>query len=229
MTRRDPDALNQRERAFVAAYVGTAAGNATAAARIAGYKGKTDAVIWTTASRVLSLTKVQRAIADANAVIARKGIRVKENRLNRLQKRWDAIDHEITARGAATAPGFNTAGTGIMAIEIDDLHRVKIRADTALLKEERELAKQAAIELGEWTEKTETNMNVTGDPVAIVEIVVGLDTAGRQRAEQEEADLDAQEWDGDTASVEDMSGQGVDVGWYDDPINEPADDDDSPF
>lgn len=97
----------------------------------------------------------------------------KSARLARLQKRWDGIDQLITARSVAAREGMEESETlvpgkehipgeetGLLAIDLKSLREgeesstVRIgRFDAALIKEERELAKQAAIEQGEWNEK----------------------------------------------------------------------------
>lgn len=59
--------LTERERRFVVAFAGAAAGNATSAARMAGYSDSTQAVLWSTASRVLARPRVLDAIREATA------------------------------------------------------------------------------------------------------------------------------------------------------------------
>ena len=55
--------LSERERRFVDAYMGEAAGNGTKAAELAGYKG-TSKVLQVQASRMLSKAMIRTAIAD---------------------------------------------------------------------------------------------------------------------------------------------------------------------
>jgi len=57
----DPHGLNVKHRLFVLFYVGEAKGNATAAARMAGFKGKN---IRVTASKLLSKPNIKKAISD---------------------------------------------------------------------------------------------------------------------------------------------------------------------
>lgn len=76
-------------------------------------------------------------------------------RMRRYNKRWQQIDELITARG--TDPKNQTVSggkTGLMARDMKGETEVW-KFDAALLKEERELAKQSAIELGQWQEKTD--------------------------------------------------------------------------
>ena len=61
------DGLTIRQKAFVAALVGPAGGNATKAAEIAGYASENRRALEASASRTLSFVKVQEAIAHALA------------------------------------------------------------------------------------------------------------------------------------------------------------------
>lgn len=61
------DGLTERQRQFVAAYIGPAAGNATRAAAMAGYSDSNNHVLRNTASRLLTFVGVQRALARARA------------------------------------------------------------------------------------------------------------------------------------------------------------------
>lgn len=61
------DGLTERQRMFVAAYIGPAAGNASRAAKMAGYSDSNSHVLQNTASRLLGFVGVQRALARARA------------------------------------------------------------------------------------------------------------------------------------------------------------------
>lgn len=94
--------------------------------------------------------------------VLRVGITNQVNRLKRLDKRWRQIDQLITERGREMDGDVAGGGTGLLAHDKksigsgDSAYEVDVyRADVALLKEERELAKQAAIEIGQWQEKTD--------------------------------------------------------------------------
>lgn len=63
----DGDGLNIRRRKFVEAITGVAFGNATKAARIAGYADESLKALGITASRLLGNASVQRAISRATA------------------------------------------------------------------------------------------------------------------------------------------------------------------
>jgi hypothetical protein len=76
-------------------------------------------------------------------------------RLARYNKRWQQIDQLISERATADQNKEVPGGTtGLLARDIKgEVHVWKF--DAALVKEERELAKQASIELGQWQEKVE--------------------------------------------------------------------------
>lgn len=61
------DGLTDRQRLFVKAYVGPAAGNKSAAAKLAGYSDSNANVLKATGSRLLTFVNVQRAVARAMA------------------------------------------------------------------------------------------------------------------------------------------------------------------
>src|SRR6185436_18370924 len=84
-------------------------------------------------------------------------------RVLRLNKRWQQIDQLIPARAQspemqAVAGGetgllvrtFKSIGSGEYAEKVEEY-----RFDAALVREERELAKQAAQECGQWMEKVD--------------------------------------------------------------------------
>ena len=109
------------------------------------------------------LSECQEAIKQR---ILSSSIADKVQRIKRLDKRWRQIDRLIAERAEdphmMNVPGGQTGllaheqkslGSGDLATVVD-----VYKADTGLLKEERETAKQAAIELGQWTEKTEAKL-----------------------------------------------------------------------
>jgi len=59
------DGLTTKQRSFVSAITGPAIGNATKAAEMAGYASENRKSLWATASRTLSMVKVQEAISHA--------------------------------------------------------------------------------------------------------------------------------------------------------------------
>lgn len=67
------DTLSAKQLAFVAAYIGRAKGNATLAARIAGYSG-TDMALGQAGHELLKNPKIKREIDRANAKVASAAI-----------------------------------------------------------------------------------------------------------------------------------------------------------
>lgn len=101
----------------------------------------------------------------------RAGIAQRENRLAALQHRWKAM-HSLMAARAAEYEGDGEAvggDTGLIVKEVKMTPKgdkiVTYAFDAALDKAIRETEKQAAIELGQWTEKR-ANLNVNVDAEA---------------------------------------------------------------
>lgn len=168
--------LTLRQAKFVAAYVGEANGNATRAADLAGYKTPHPS-----GSLLLRNATVAAAIARAKAAIMARGLAVREMRMRRYSERWEQLGRIVAERAAdprmAQYPGGTTgllalepqlvkvyASDASDASEADDgetLYSAKrdrvvyvAKLDAALLKEERELAKQAAQDAGQWQEES---------------------------------------------------------------------------
>lgn len=109
--------------------------------------------------------------------LAAEGLASQKNRLAAYNDRWRRMQRVIEAREAdpalANAPGGNTGlmvrqqkgiGSGFNFEIIEEF-----AVDTGLLKEMRELEKQAAQDLGQWTEKKEI-AGKDGGPIAIIEV-----------------------------------------------------------
>lgn len=98
-------------------------------------------------------------------------------RLKRYNKRWQQIDQLISARSVAPENQEVAGGTtGLLARDIKGEVYV-FKFDAALVKEERELAKQASIELGQWQEKVDlTNAGKPFEPVIFQLPANGRDT-----------------------------------------------------
>jgi phage terminase small subunit len=71
--------LTEKQRRFVEAYVGEAQGNATRAAKLAGYSGKDDALA-VRGAEVVRNRKVQLAIEEARASVTSEAIATREER-----------------------------------------------------------------------------------------------------------------------------------------------------
>jgi predicted DNA-binding protein YlxM (UPF0122 family) len=113
------------------------------------------------------VAKLQEEFA---AEVRRHGIAVVENRVKQLQKRWKLMQEVIRARAESDEMQPVPGGpTGLLVhtvkgvgrgedFQLIDLYEV----DTGLLNELRQHEKQAAQELGQWSEKQEY---VQGRPV----------------------------------------------------------------
>lgn len=149
--------MNDKRQKFIAAYLGPARLNATEAARIAGYKTPRQE-----GSRLLSNADIQGEIQAWRDEIKRQGIAdqtFRIERLNDLDRRyWDLI--EARASEYVNVPG---GVTGLIVRQFrpdgDGGFLTEYVADVAVTREIRELQKQMAQELGEWTEKR----SITGE------------------------------------------------------------------
>lgn len=74
-----PRELTERQRRFVEAYCGEAQGNATRAAKLAGYSGKDDALA-VRGAEIVRNRKVQQAIEAARASVTSEAIATREER-----------------------------------------------------------------------------------------------------------------------------------------------------
>jgi hypothetical protein len=95
--------------------------------------------------------------------IKAKGIAERQNRVDALNDRWHRM-HQVIEERAEDAATAHVAGgsTGLIVRDVkgvgkgEDFQLIDIYSvDTGLLKELREHEKQAAQELGEWSEKRE--------------------------------------------------------------------------
>lgn len=117
------------------------------------------------------------AIAEAERqAIEARGIADRQNRVNRLNHRAKLIDQVIAERGADPDMQDVAGGkTGLIVHNVkgvgkgEDFQLIDLyEVDTGLLKELREHEKQAAQELGQWTEKRE----LTGKDGGAIEVKV---------------------------------------------------------
>ena len=118
------------------------------------------------------ITRVAANVAKIREAVLSQEIGEIYKRVLRLNKRWQQIDKVISARAAdpemQKVPGGDTGllcrdvkiiGGGEFAKVVD-----VYKFDAALIKEERELAKQAAQECGQWLEKTSVDLTTGGKP-----------------------------------------------------------------
>lgn len=164
-------ALSAKQATFVSAYIGEAKGNATEAARIAGYKHPGQQ-----GHDLLKKLEIKAAIDEHMAEVKRQGIALRENRVEELANRHKLLKRVIAERAEseylADVPG---GSTGLVVKQLKSFkhvyerdpndpdskaHQVTVEqwessVDTGLLRELREHERQIAQELGEWTEKSE--------------------------------------------------------------------------
>jgi hypothetical protein len=115
-------------------------------------------------------------VKDFGDAIATKAIAKRVRRVDALNSRWLKMHQLIAerAKSMASVPGGETGllvrkvkmlGSGENGREIDEYE-----VDCGLLKEMRELEKQAAIEVGHWSEKHEYS-----GAVEIIQTISGVD------------------------------------------------------
>jgi hypothetical protein len=121
------------------------------------------------------VTEIRDGLTD---LLSRHEIARKHWRVRQLNSRWKALERIIERRAAnpeiRALPGGDTGlivrqrkmlGTGDNAVPI-----VEAALDTGLLKEMRELEKQAAIECGQWVEKQDLTSQGKRLPIQFVVI-----------------------------------------------------------
>jgi hypothetical protein len=111
--------------------------------------------------------EIEAFIEADRAAIRNKGIAEKQNRMEAYNQRWQAMKALMQARAEWDAlEGVPGGNTGLICRDFKGIQPV-YKVDAALLREMRELEKQAAIEAGQWVEKTEETGNVAQLPVSI--------------------------------------------------------------
>jgi uncharacterized protein YjcR len=127
--------------------------------------------------------RVQEIIEETKAALLAEGVRIRENRLRNLQSRIDKMHALMDARGVEMAETKEVAGgeTGLLVRDYKgkDADQKVYRFDAALVKELREHEKQAAVEVGDWSEKLKLDVdlaNLTDDQLS--ELIASL--AGRK-------------------------------------------------
>lgn len=186
--------LNLQQEKFVSAYIGEANGNATEAARMAGYKQPR-----MHGSRLLTNDDIAAAIAEYKAEVKARGIAEKQNRIDAANDRHRRMQAIIEARQlryqaaldvdspeAAAAQAAKKvfggevpyeATTGLLAAKetmtSTGMRIVEYHLDAPLLKSMLEHEKQVAQEVGEWVEKGELS-GKDGEPLTIRSVSVPL-------------------------------------------------------
>jgi hypothetical protein len=193
----DGGRLTLKQEKFAAAYIGIANGNATEAARQAGYAGS-DATLGVTGHDLIKNPKIAARIDAYRAEIKRQGIAHKQNRLDAYDDRWQRMGRMIEARADYFKDDpMPDARLGLMVKRLkrvshyyepspdpdaeDQPTRLaseevwEYETDTGLLKELREVEKQAAQEVGDWTERREL-AGPNGGAIPITGVEVPLPT-----------------------------------------------------
>lgn len=191
-------ALNPKQAAFVAAYIGEAKGNATEAARIAGY-----AKPGQQGHALLKKLEIQSQIDAHLSEVKRRGIAHKQNRIDALVERHNLIMQVVAERAKdPDVSGVPGGSTGLVVRQLKNVshhyekdpnnprskdirvieEKWEASLDTGLLRELREHEKQIAQELGEWSDKSEVQHSGRGGgPMEFV----AIDVPAPQRPESE--------------------------------------------
>lgn len=85
--------LTERQRRFVEAYVGEAQGNATHAARLAGYAGDENALA-VAGAKLVRNAKVAEAVEEARRPLTRKAVATREERQSFLTEMMRSAEAE---------------------------------------------------------------------------------------------------------------------------------------
>jgi transposase-like protein len=137
--------------------------------------------------------RVQDHIDGFRAKVRSRGIAILENRVDALNDRWRLMQRVISERAESKQmAGVAGGGTGLMVHTVkgvgkgDDFQLIDLyEVDTGLLKELREHEKQAAQELGQWTEKVQSEVRAT-----LVDHRKQLAMLGNERAIELACDLE---------------------------------------
>jgi hypothetical protein len=185
----DPKPLPHKRQLFVGFYVGESKGNATDAARRAGYKNASEE-----GYRLLRNDQVKAAIEGHRAAIRRQGIAVQQNRVDALVRRHQLLERVIEERAAeyralaeerAADPGAGSdldalvgrrsipAGgeTGLLVRKVKmvgTLIAEEFAVDTGLLAELRAHENDIAKELGERVERQDVTHGGNPDFLAVL-------------------------------------------------------------
>jgi hypothetical protein len=108
------------------------------------------------------IARVQAILKEIHEKLVARGIAEKQNRIDALNRRWKLMDDVIRQRAENLSSVKGGGNTGLLVRQVKGIGSgeafqmiEEYAVDTGLLKELREHEKQAAIELGEWSEKRE--------------------------------------------------------------------------
>lgn len=137
---------------------------------IAAEIGVTDRTIYNWKSEDVFKARVEENKEEIRKRVFSEGIADLSNRVRRYNKRWNQIDQIFRERSQEPLdilqPGVSTGLlrkiTRTVTTKAGDCIQTEwFEPESPLLKEERELAKQAAQELGQWEEKTRTSVDLS--------------------------------------------------------------------
>lgn len=151
---------------------------------IASEIGVNEATLWRWKCHPDFRAKVESLRQEFREKVKAEGIANRQNRIDALNDRWKRMHQVIEERAAdpthASMPGYKT---GLLVYQVkgvgkgEDFQLIDLFAvDTGLLKELREHEKQAAQELGQWTEKTDFNVELRAYAEQVAG-VIGADPA----------------------------------------------------
>jgi hypothetical protein len=131
--------------------------------------------------------RVAAILEEIKAAVVARGIADKQNRVDAYNDRWERMRKVIEGRAVEHAGYAGGGATGLLVRQLksigkgEDAREVEEYAvDTALLKEMREHEKQAAIEVGDWTDKTQHSFDLSNlsneELMALAEIRRKLNT-----------------------------------------------------
>lgn len=134
-------------------------------------------------------SKVAEVAREMEAAARRKGVARKARRLGALNDRWERMKQVIAERADdPSMKGVPGGKTGLLVRQVkavgkgEDFQLVELYAvDTGLLKELREVEKQAAVEAGQWEEKHEHKHKGTGPRGEIEQVVFYIPDNGRDQ------------------------------------------------
>lgn len=117
--------------------------------------------------------RIDTLVSEFRARVRRRGIAILERRVAALQDRWERLQQVIQERAEELDGECPGGSTGLLTRQLkvigrgEDAREVEeFSVDTGLLKELREHEKQAAQELGQWTERKE-HLGEGGGPLVV--------------------------------------------------------------
>lgn len=170
-------ALTIKQERFVAALVGAAKGNATEAARLAGYAGDTR-TLQAVGAENLSKPLIVAAIAEYRSCLKLGSLDTAQQRVDVLldlaQRFLTVIAERAADPGMQDIPGGKTGLVVRQWKGAGSQIREEFAPDTALSAEIRATVKQIAQEKGQWSEKSE----ITGKNGGPIVLSQGPDLSG---------------------------------------------------